>query len=729
MFKIYGDRAELWQWDLNQKIIVENDTISEVHFCDGIGNCSLVSEVYDFDGLRVANIPNIILQDNCDINIFTYHNINIFAFVKDQDGSYTKHKEIIKVNKRSKPADYVYTETEVKSYETLMEKLDEIELGLIDKIDNEYDVKLQEKIEVINEIINNNAAEKIEAINEVINNNVAEKIEEYNNNADNLISIAADTRNELERIKNDVLETGEASGNYLHLEDSTMAELQELEVNSVEKQFTTTGKNLIDINEVKVPISSYKLPHTLSAGTYTISCKNVNLEMGFRLSNTTDTSTNSVVKTGINVIGNRQYLTLTTTFEANYINLSCTGIEKLEEIMLELGDVPTEYEPYTGLKTSPSPDYPQKIPMITTDSVLKSVGKNLFNKDITPINYYYDNTGAYVSINTNTYIHQKIKATSKKYIISYKNKYQKLNGSDITAYVRFVEFKKDGTYISRPMVGSNGNIITLNDETSYFILCVDNGKNAYFEDLQVEAGTNITEYEPYQESILNMPIPEGEFVGYINDNAKDKLRVGYNEEDGNYHLYLDKMLGKVILNGSENWGKSGSSTDKYFVGALANANLTNVFKTNKNTILISHFNRSGITSSEECFSFYNANSEGIFQAFALSLSIDKVTTLEEFKAWIAANKPEVVYALANPYTLDLGVVDMPLSYDGTTNIFVDTDLLMNINATYYRNFTETVRNLQINNDTLKNELTSIESRLSALEVAKASVVSESEVIE
>lgn len=118
MFKIYGDRPELWQWDLGQKIIVEDANVSEVHFYDGINSLALVCEVYDLDGLRIANIPNVVLQDNCDMNIF--------AFVKDNDGGYTKHREIIKVNKRSRPADYIYTETEVKSYEALEKRIDEM---------------------------------------------------------------------------------------------------------------------------------------------------------------------------------------------------------------------------------------------------------------------------------------------------------------------------------------------------------------------------------------------------------------------------------------------------------------------------------------------------------------------------------------------------------------------------------------------------------------------------
>ena len=45
-----------------------------------------------------------------------------------------------------------------------------------------------------------------------------------------------------------------------------------------------------------------------------------------------------------------------------------------------------------------------------------------------------------------------------------------------------------------------------------------------------------------------------------------------------------------------------------------------------------------------------------------------------------------------------------------------------INVKYYRNFITTIQNLQVNNDTLKNELSNIESRLTALENANTSVV-------
>lgn len=147
MFKIYGDRAELWQWDTGQKLIVEDEKISEVHFCDGINSLALVCEVYELDGERVVNIPNVILQDNCDMNVY--------AFVANEDGSFTEHRKILKVNKRSKPADYVYTETELKSYEALEKQINDVSK----KVDNmgggltEADVKklINEELGAINE--------------------------------------------------------------------------------------------------------------------------------------------------------------------------------------------------------------------------------------------------------------------------------------------------------------------------------------------------------------------------------------------------------------------------------------------------------------------------------------------------------------------------------------------------------------------------------------------------
>lgn len=119
MFTIQNKRKQFWQWDTGQRLIVNADVCSEVHFCNGTSDCSLVCEVYEEDGLRLVNVPNILLQVPKAIKAFVY--------ICNEDDHHTEVQQIFPVFPRSKPEDYVYTETEVKSYEALNKRIDELE--------------------------------------------------------------------------------------------------------------------------------------------------------------------------------------------------------------------------------------------------------------------------------------------------------------------------------------------------------------------------------------------------------------------------------------------------------------------------------------------------------------------------------------------------------------------------------------------------------------------------
>lgn len=120
MFEIYNNRKQFWQWDSGQRLIVSDElACSEIHFCNGTTDCSLVCEIYIEDGLRLVNVPNILLQSD---NL-----LRVFAYVCDSDENYTKYMQLFSVFARSKPDDYVYTETEVKTYESLSRRIDELE--------------------------------------------------------------------------------------------------------------------------------------------------------------------------------------------------------------------------------------------------------------------------------------------------------------------------------------------------------------------------------------------------------------------------------------------------------------------------------------------------------------------------------------------------------------------------------------------------------------------------
>ena len=114
MFRIEDGRENFYQWDTNRKILVDDTSITEIHFCNKTDDCSLVTEVVD----GVANVPNILLQDDWDIRVY--------AFASD----YTKLEKRFKVVRRTKPADYIYTETEVKRFEDLGKRIYVVETNI-----------------------------------------------------------------------------------------------------------------------------------------------------------------------------------------------------------------------------------------------------------------------------------------------------------------------------------------------------------------------------------------------------------------------------------------------------------------------------------------------------------------------------------------------------------------------------------------------------------------------
>lgn len=115
MFRIYDGREQFFQWDLDRKLIVEDASITEVHFCNRTAECALPVATYKEGNLTLVNVPNLILQESFRMNVYAY------------DGKHTKHAARFEIVPRSKPDTYVYTETEIKSWDDLFERVTQIE--------------------------------------------------------------------------------------------------------------------------------------------------------------------------------------------------------------------------------------------------------------------------------------------------------------------------------------------------------------------------------------------------------------------------------------------------------------------------------------------------------------------------------------------------------------------------------------------------------------------------
>lgn len=522
-----------------------------------------------------------------------------------------------------------------------------------------------------------------------------------------------------------------ASGTSLTLNNTVKYPINKLTIDGVCKQNTTTGKNLLDLSNLTSRVwngititkredgsysfsgtatdsTSFTLPLnlTLSPGTYTFSFETV---QGF-LVRLEDENKAEVFK----VNDNKKSVTVTLSEEKQIKRLyfwASSGSTYNKDVFpqLEQGSQATNFEPYTGCQPSPSPNYPQNISVLTGDIKLTSCGKNLFDSSfrkangtltvahgtcaeingiftlkatdadiylfdlLDPSYFYNEGCGPLIEIPKNNNGKLFFKNTNslftKNFITQYDENKKSLGASYISSNVGYVTIKSNAKYCS---VRTGYSRSIANEEYKFSIML----------------STNDISYEPYQDSSLNITIPENEFVGKLDDTYKDTLNVVY-KDDGHYHLMLNKMIGKKVVDG--NTGIITKISDNHFGinDAIKNflhfSDLTiNNNKNNKYIILSQTSSNSQFISIAKDYN-YAMNFTSTEKFNNIRIKDIRFNTVDELKQSLNEKPMEVYYTLNlnSRYSLDLGIVDTLLSYDEITNIFSDSDLYPVINVKYY----------------------------------------------
>lgn len=105
IFKIYDGRTNFWQWDVKQKLIVLDESITQVHFSNRNMTHSIKRDVYACaNGLRVCNVPSDLLK--MPANLVAYAIAN----------GMTKKAVKFAVMRRQMPSDYIPDQNESASY-------------------------------------------------------------------------------------------------------------------------------------------------------------------------------------------------------------------------------------------------------------------------------------------------------------------------------------------------------------------------------------------------------------------------------------------------------------------------------------------------------------------------------------------------------------------------------------------------------------------------------------
>lgn len=325
------------------------------------------------------------------------------------------------------------------------------------------------------------------------------------------------------------------------------------------------------------------------------------------------------------------------------------------------------------IPNSPSPDYPSNIEVIEGSVDVDVIGKNLFKYPYASTTAtrngvtFTDNKDGSITLNgTSTadalfFISKEIWKYDTRLIFLEKGTYTVSTGcNDTSAYIYINVFYEDGTdtYLR---VGNKPSQLNVTSD-GYMIIRVGNANKGYtFNNVtmypMIEKGSTAAEYEPYKSTTATIDL-QNNFLAKIED-VKDEIDIVTGK--------LTKRIGKVVLNGSESW----VMTSNYYYWRVADKFPLVSGGSAIPNLISTHFIPKGFDYIYDALVDYGIAFH--YSVSQLAIRHKDITTLEEFKTWLASNNVEVYYVLAEPYEVQLDTNSIRL-FKGINNISIDANL-------------------------------------------------------
>lgn len=483
------------------------------------------------------------------------------------------------------------------------------------------------------------------------------------------------------------LESHTESGEYITLETTqTAAAIQSAQLNGDATQTTYSGKNLFSIedasaitqNGITVSVSNDTIningTATTSFGVVITSLKkDIVFENGTSYTFSKET-TGSVDGSwalqfrdanDATILETNPYFYPTTVSNASgtakairlYIASGRKFTNYTIKIQLEKGSSATSYEPYVGGTPAPNPDSPQPISVVTGENVVKVVGKNVVpftNQDFTLNSVRYkvvdgnltlDGTSTGETSNQNARFKTNFNfwLDAGTYTLSY--------GGGTTGMSMRIRNYDDNTTISNNLHQSNlSDTFTLNARThvylGFYVYQASFSNKAL--NIQLELGSTATDYEPYQGQ--EFPIDLGSIELAKVGTYQDRIY-----KDGE-KWYVEKQIGKVVLDGSESWQTLESqNTENTFYSATGAIDST-IDRTDAGRAILCD-NYTSITNlwggDDVGVQAFPKQSTGLRLRFRTANSTLSTVDIDGFKTWLSTHPTTVYYALATPTTTEI----------------------------------------------------------------------------
>lgn len=300
--------------------------------------------------------------------------------------------------------------------------------------------------------------------------------------------------------------------------------------------------------------------------------------------------------------------------------------ELMNKINIVEGDVTKEWEPY-GYKI------PVKVSN-NLESITFNSGYYINENNIETVSASYKHTNEYISVVPNT---------------EYKLIFSGTNATDI--YVTIPFYDKDKNFITR--LAGLGNFMTLPKTVTF-----TTPDDCYFIKFSMPNVNYNIELSNTTNIYLNEPLRKGgEYADYIEFKNQNVIRKMKNH----------------IFDGTEEWTKHTTTNDGY--GVFRNENLlTPLLKISTSTTFMSHFTLTDIGSTANfTMGLYRpARNSGGISSSRVYISAEQ-TTVDDFKVWLANNKPSIIYPLSTPDPQTINFGNIPIN-QGINNIYIDTEI-------------------------------------------------------
>ena len=325
---------------------------------------------------------------------------------------------------------------------------------------------------------------------------------------------------------------------------------------------------------------------------------------------------------------------------------------------------------------------------------VETVGKNKYNKDL------------YVGSITEGYVLNELEI-GKAYTISVNNNpnnttygflIKPTTGVAMTSDMWEGYSKTFVTFTYTQAMRDNGYKLYITSLPSYNVISKEELDSI---DLQLEEGFVVTEFQPYEKNslllILDQPLRS------LPNEVKDIAYIKNNK------LYVDRNIGSIVLDDSEEWGVTTGLHDGYMRFSY-NAPLIK----GQNRALSNYFKIASTTSTsvDNILEYRDTN--------VIYINTNVATNLNEFKTWLSTHNIEVVYELETPVIEELGEVEILKTLKGYNNISTTDKLLPVINLTYVRdtiiaNYVENhVTELKLNEEQIRQSVETINSSVDGL---------------